>query len=143
MYMTTGPSDVMAIVEMPAGADAVAVNMAIAASGAAQSLHTIQAWSNALALWEAMKRADKAGQLDGVGILKEGFETMKGYDLFLGGASLTYTAEFFNDSATTEIYTPSLHDALPIYTAESAPAPPRRAIRSCPRSRPPTRSLRA
>ena len=45
MYMTTGPSDVMAIVEMPDGADAVAVNMAIAASGAAQSLHTIQAWS--------------------------------------------------------------------------------------------------
>src|SRR3712207_7614649 len=29
---------------------------------------------------------------------------------------------FFNDTATTEIYTLSLHDALPIY----APAPPRR-----------------
>src|SRR6266540_7016674 len=28
---------------------------------------------------------------------------------------------FFNDTATTEIYTLSLHDALPIYTAEDAP----------------------
>src|SRR5476649_13009 len=27
---------------------------------------------------------------------------------------------FFNDTATTEIYTLSLHDALPIYRAESA-----------------------
>ena len=51
-----------------------------------RTVHTIQAWSNALALWEAMKRADKAGELDGVGILKEGFETMRGYELFLGGA---------------------------------------------------------
>src|SRR5256885_13269364 len=32
---------------------------------------------------------------------------------------------FFNDTATTEIYTLSLHDALPIYTAE-IPEPGRR-----------------
>src|ERR1039458_10467370 len=29
---------------------------------------------------------------------------------------------FFNDTATTEIYTLSLHDALPIYTCERNPA---------------------
>src|SRR5258708_19808122 len=29
---------------------------------------------------------------------------------------------FFNDTATTEIYTLSLHDALPIYTRFRAPA---------------------
>src|SRR2546430_3478424 len=29
---------------------------------------------------------------------------------------------FFNDTATTEIYTLSLHDALPIYRAEVRPA---------------------
>src|SRR5258708_33368770 len=29
---------------------------------------------------------------------------------------------FFNDTATTEIYTLSLHDALPIYAAAMAPA---------------------
>src|SRR6266480_7140279 len=36
---------------------------------------------------------------------------------------------FFNDTATTEIYTLSLHDALPIYR------PPRRAPRGCGRGR--------
>src|SRR5258707_5627692 len=33
---------------------------------------------------------------------------------------------FFNDTATTEIYTLSLHDALPISTPRSAPSAPRR-----------------
>src|SRR3712207_8195102 len=33
---------------------------------------------------------------------------------------------FFNDTATTEIYTLSLHDALPIYPAEDLPAVRRR-----------------
>src|ERR1022692_5311188 len=31
---------------------------------------------------------------------------------------------FFNDTATTEIYTLSLHDALPIYTAGANPVHP-------------------
>src|SRR3712207_8832138 len=31
---------------------------------------------------------------------------------------------FFNDTATTEIYTLSLHDALPILLAEQVPRPP-------------------
>src|SRR3712207_7726900 len=31
---------------------------------------------------------------------------------------------FFNDTATTEIYTLSLHDALPIYAAPARPAVP-------------------
>src|SRR3989442_3971572 len=35
---------------------------------------------------------------------------------------------FFNDTATTEIYTLSLHDALPIYSA-AAPEPPAAKIR--------------
>src|SRR6476659_8434434 len=34
---------------------------------------------------------------------------------------------FFNDTATTEIYTLSLHDALPISATSSWPAPPRAA----------------
>src|SRR2546422_5541028 len=32
---------------------------------------------------------------------------------------------FFNDTATTEIYTLSLHDALPISPASASPLPPR------------------
>src|SRR5207247_8943671 len=38
----------------------------------------------------------------------------------------TCSVFFFNDTATTEIYTLSLHDALPIY-AQSSPAHSRRA----------------
>src|SRR2546421_10200265 len=40
---------------------------------------------------------------------------------------------FFNDTATTEIYTLSLHDALPIYSRDQSPAPrSRRGARSGP-----------
>src|SRR6266511_5997258 len=41
--------------------------------------------------------------------------------------SLSIFFFFFNDTATTEIYTLSLHDALPIRTRSTAP--PRRAVR--------------
>src|SRR5689334_25284919 len=43
---------------------------------------------------------------------------------------LTLTSSFlffFNDTATTEIYTLSLHDALPIWPGRSTPAARRRA----------------
>ena len=53
---------------------------------------TPQAWGDALVLWEAMKRADKAGDLTGPGIMKKGFETMRNYDIGLGASPLTYTA---------------------------------------------------
>src|SRR2546430_11465654 len=46
---------------------------------------------------------------------------------------------FFNDTATTEIYTLSLHDALPISSAATTPPPAkingRRAVRSRPAAR--------
>src|SRR2546430_13470169 len=43
----------------------------------------------------------------------------------------SYLFFFFNDTATTEIYTLSLHDALPIWSTRretrfSSPSPPRR-----------------
>src|SRR3712207_7398055 len=38
--------------------------------------------------------------------------------------SCSFTFFFFNDTATTEIYTLSLHDALPIYRPEEGPRPP-------------------
>jgi branched-chain amino acid transport system substrate-binding protein len=69
-----------------------------------RTIHTIQAWSNVLALWEAMKRADKAGALNGEGILKKGFETMKDFDLGLGGAKLTYTDTDHRVSGTVPVY---------------------------------------
>ena len=37
-----------------------------------------------------------------------------------GGGALLLIFFFFNDTATTEIYTLSLHDALPIYLSKDA-----------------------
>ena len=69
-----------------------------------RTVRTIQGWSNALALWEALKRADKAGDLSGPSILKNGFETMQRYEIGLGGAPLTYTATDHRISGKIPIY---------------------------------------
>jgi branched-chain amino acid transport system substrate-binding protein len=60
---------------------------------------TVQAWGDALVLWEAMKRADKAGDLTSKGIMKKGFETMRNFDLGLGASPVSYT-EFDHRPAT-------------------------------------------
>ena len=52
---------------------------------------TPQAWGDTLVLWEAMKRADKAGDLTGEGIMKKGFETMRNFPIGLGAGDVTYT----------------------------------------------------
>jgi branched-chain amino acid transport system substrate-binding protein len=56
-----------------------------------RTIHTVQAWGDALIIWEAMKRADKAGALNGEGIMKIGFESMRNYDIGLGAAPITFT----------------------------------------------------
>jgi len=53
---------------------------------------TLQAWGDALILWEALKRADKAGALTGDGIMEKGFETMRNYDIGLGASPITFTS---------------------------------------------------
>jgi len=53
--------------------------------------HTVQAWGDALVLWEAMKRADKAGDLNGQGIMKKGFETLRNFEIGLGASPVTFT----------------------------------------------------
>ena len=70
-----------------------------------RTVHTVQAWANAMALGEAMKRADKAGKLNGEGILKQGFETMVAHELGLGTAPLTYTPTDHRVSGQVPIYT--------------------------------------
>jgi branched-chain amino acid transport system substrate-binding protein len=54
-------------------------------------IRTVQAWGNALVLWEAMKRADKAGDLTGPGIMKMGFRTLSNFDIGLGASPITFT----------------------------------------------------
>src|SRR3712207_7142607 len=61
----------------------------------------------------------------------------------LSRALIVYFVFFFNDTATTEIYTLSLHDALPISPRYGVPSPSPRSCRSPPgrRSRCRHRSL--
>jgi branched-chain amino acid transport system substrate-binding protein len=66
--------------------------------------HTVQAWANVLALWEAMKRADTAGNLTGEGILKNGFETFNKLDIGLSVPPLTYTSTDHRISGKVPIY---------------------------------------
>lgn len=56
-----------------------------------RTIHTVQAWCDALVLWEALKRADKKGDLSGQSIKQNGFETMHNFDIGLGTSPITYT----------------------------------------------------
>jgi branched-chain amino acid transport system substrate-binding protein len=67
-------------------------------------VRSIQAWANVLALWEAMKRADKAGSLSGESILKNGFETLKDFDIGLSVPPLNYTATDHRIAGQVPIY---------------------------------------
>ncbi|BBO77161.1 branched-chain amino acid ABC transporter substrate-binding protein [Desulfosarcina widdelii] len=69
-----------------------------------RTIHTVQAWANALGLAEALKRADKAGDLSGEGILKKGFETMKGFEVGLGVAPATFTPTDHRSQSEAKIY---------------------------------------
>ena len=50
-----------------------------------------------------MKRADKAGDLTGPGIMKKGFETMKDFDIGLGRRPVTFTATDHRAPATVPV----------------------------------------
>ncbi len=69
-----------------------------------RTIHTIQAWANALGLAEALRRADKAGDLSGEGILKKGFETMKDLEIGLGLAPVSFTATDHRPQSKARIY---------------------------------------
>lgn len=66
-------------------------------------IRTVQAWANVLVLTEAMKRADKAGELNGPGIMKA-FESIKDLDIGLGVPPLTYTATDHRPTSRVRIY---------------------------------------
>jgi len=66
-------------------------------------IRTVQAWANVLVLTEAMKRADKAGELNGPGIMKA-FESLKDFDIGLGVPPLTYTATDHRPTSRVRIY---------------------------------------
>ena len=45
LYMTTGSNDVVLITEMPDGSDAVALGLAVTASGSVSKTTTVRAWT--------------------------------------------------------------------------------------------------
>ncbi|UCF95764.1 MAG: ABC transporter substrate-binding protein [Desulfobacterales bacterium] len=67
-------------------------------------VRTVQAWANVLALWEALNRADKAGDLSGESILKNGFESFQNVDIGLRVPPLTYTAGDHRVAGKVPIY---------------------------------------
>jgi len=69
-----------------------------------RTIHTVQAWASALGLSEALRRADKEGDLSGEGILKKGFETMRAYEMGLGIAPATFTATDHRSQSEAKIY---------------------------------------
>ncbi len=56
-------------------------------------IRTIQAWGDALITWESLIRADNAGPLSGESIMLEGFETLRDFEIGLGAANVTFTAD--------------------------------------------------
>jgi len=67
-------------------------------------IRTVQAWGDVMILWEALKRADKAGDLSGESILKKGFQTMESFDIGLGASPVTFTATDHRVSGQVPIY---------------------------------------
>lgn len=67
-------------------------------------IRTVQAWANVLALAEAMKRAEAAGDLSGASILKNGYQTFRGLDIGLRVPPLTYTDTDHRVSGRVPIY---------------------------------------
>ena len=67
-------------------------------------IRTVQGWGAVMILWEALIRADKAGDLSGEGILKNGFETMKDFEIGLGAPPVTYTATDHRVAGQVPIY---------------------------------------
>jgi len=69
----------------------------------ARMIRTVQAWSQVLMMAEGMRRADKAGKLNGPG-LKEAFETFRGWTPGLGLQPVTLTATDHRPGSVVPVY---------------------------------------
>lgn len=70
---------------------------------AKRTIRTVQAWVQVLLAAEAMKRADKAGKLNGPGI-KEAFETIRDWTPGLGRPPITLTSTDHRPGSLVRIY---------------------------------------
>ncbi|MBF0102742.1 MAG: ABC transporter substrate-binding protein [Desulfobacterales bacterium] len=69
-----------------------------------RTIQTIQAWVSVLGLTEALKRADKEGDLSGSGILHKGFETFRDLDIGLGLSPINITKTDHRPQTGVNIY---------------------------------------
>ncbi|NLI81976.1 MAG: ABC transporter substrate-binding protein [Deltaproteobacteria bacterium] len=68
-------------------------------------IRTVQGWGAVLLAAEALRRADKAGgELTGQAILQKGFETLREFELGVGSAPVTFTAEDHRPAGKVPIY---------------------------------------
>jgi len=69
----------------------------------ARLIRTVQSWAQVLMMAEGMRRADKAGKLNGPG-LKEAFETLRGWTPGLGLPPVTLTATDHRTGSVIPVY---------------------------------------
>lgn len=66
-------------------------------------IRTVQGWANVTLLVEGLKRADKAGKLNGPGI-KEALDGLKDFDVGFGVPPLTFTPTDHRGTSTVRVY---------------------------------------
>ncbi|MBI4790178.1 MAG: ABC transporter substrate-binding protein [Chloroflexi bacterium] len=66
-------------------------------------IRTVQAWANVLLLTEGLKRADKAGKLNGPGIKAE-LDALKDFDVGLGVPALTFSPNDHRGTSSVRVY---------------------------------------
>ena len=80
---------------------------------AVHTVRYIQGWTAMMVMWEGLKRADKAGQLNGPG-LKAALETLKDFDVGDLAPPITYTPTDHRPAMSATIYKMSQGKLVPV-----------------------------
>ena len=80
---------------------------------AVHTVRYIQGWTAMMVMWEGLKRADKAGQLNGPG-LKAALETLKDFDTGDLTPAITYTPTDHRPAMSATIYKMSQGKLVPV-----------------------------
>ncbi|MBW1980914.1 MAG: ABC transporter substrate-binding protein [Deltaproteobacteria bacterium] len=80
---------------------------------ASHTVRYIQGWSAMMVMWEGLKRADKAGELNGPG-LKKALETLKDFDTGGLTAPVTFTPTDHRPNTSLRIFKMSNNKLVPV-----------------------------
>jgi branched-chain amino acid transport system substrate-binding protein len=81
-----------------------------------EGVHTVrytQGWTAMMVLWEGLKRADTAGELNGTG-LKKGLESLKDFDTGGLTAPITFTSTDHRPNTALRIFKMSNNKLVPV-----------------------------